>query len=146
MDFRDFLIVAEQLARGDLEAQWRSAVSRAYYAAFHVAGGFLRDLGFAVPRSDRAHAFLWLRLSNCGDAGMLDAGRLLQDMRNLRNRADYDERQSISQADAHRTVLLSGKVIERLDAFVSDALGTQITETIKIYERDVLKEVTWKPT
>jgi uncharacterized protein (UPF0332 family) len=36
MKARDFLDVAEELAGGIHEGHWRSAVSRAYYAAFHA--------------------------------------------------------------------------------------------------------------
>jgi hypothetical protein len=35
MNWRDFLPLAARLAGGTTEADWRSAVSRAYYAAFH---------------------------------------------------------------------------------------------------------------
>jgi hypothetical protein len=36
-----------------------AAVSRGYYAAFHVARQFMEDLGFLIPRGDQAHAYLW---------------------------------------------------------------------------------------
>ena len=36
MNWRDFLSLAARLAGGATEADWRTAVSRAYYAAFHV--------------------------------------------------------------------------------------------------------------
>lgn len=36
MKFRDYLDVADEFSEGDGEAHWRSAISRAYYAAFHV--------------------------------------------------------------------------------------------------------------
>jgi hypothetical protein len=65
---RDFLRLAFQLASGASEADWRTAVGRAYYAAFHVARRLLEDLGFVVPRMDRAHAYLSFRLQNRGDA------------------------------------------------------------------------------
>ena len=48
MDEREFLKVALSLLAGASEADWRSAVSRAYYAAFHVARNLvvvLPDLG-----------------------------------------------------------------------------------------------------
>lgn len=64
---KEFLTLAETWVEGATEAEWRSAVSRAYYAAFHEARVLLRGLGFRVPRGDQAHAYLWLRLSNCGD-------------------------------------------------------------------------------
>jgi hypothetical protein len=59
----DFLRLAENWITGGGEADWRSAVSRAYYAAFHEARHLLRELGFPAPRGDQAHAYLWLRLS-----------------------------------------------------------------------------------
>jgi len=58
MTGRDFLALADQLASGGTEAEWRSAISRAYYAAFHVARELLQDLRFSVPHADRAHAYL----------------------------------------------------------------------------------------
>jgi hypothetical protein len=37
MDEHDFLALSRQLVRGTTQAEWRSAISRAYYAAIHVA-------------------------------------------------------------------------------------------------------------
>jgi hypothetical protein len=67
MNPRKFLSQARRLARANAEEDWRSAVSRAYYAAFHVARELMEGLGFTVPYADRAHGYLWLRLQNCGD-------------------------------------------------------------------------------
>jgi len=43
MTGRELLAVAQQLAGAGTEAEWRSAISRAYYAAFHVARELLED-------------------------------------------------------------------------------------------------------
>ena len=61
MDFRDYLRLAVTLRDGTTEAEWRSASSRAYYAAFHVARKLLFGLSFRVPRADRP-----MRTSGCG--------------------------------------------------------------------------------
>src|SRR4051794_8638980 len=74
MDFRDYLAVATTLANEATEAAWRSAISRAYYAAFHVACQLLANLGFRVPRADRAHGYVWMRLSNSGETDVERAG------------------------------------------------------------------------
>jgi uncharacterized protein (UPF0332 family) len=145
MNFRDYWTLADALARGITEAEWRSACSRSYYAAFHVARLLLLNLNFRVPRADRAHGYLWLRLSNAGHAGTERAGRLLGDLRQERNRADYDERRTITQATAIRNVQEAEKVIHALDFAAIDPIRTQITDAMKIYERDVLKDVTWHP-
>src|SRR5262249_22533211 len=90
MNPRDFLNVAAALIAGPSEADWRTAGSRAYYAAFHVARNLLRQCGFVVPKADQAHAYLWLRLANCGHPDVTKAGDDLHDLRNVRNQADYD--------------------------------------------------------
>src|SRR5262249_47755394 len=98
MNWLDYLALAGRLSSGSGEADWRTAVSRAYYAAFHVARCLFADLHFTVPRADRAHQYLVFRLSNCGESPVEFAGRDLETLRRLRNRADYDELPSLAQS------------------------------------------------
>jgi hypothetical protein len=88
VNFREYLLLARTLVGGTSEAEWRSATSRAYYAAFHVARLLLLDLGFRVPQADRAHGYLWLRLSNAVHADTMTAGSRLGLLRRQRNWAD----------------------------------------------------------
>ena len=97
---RDFLTLAELWVKGTSEAEWRSAISRAYYAAFHAVRQFLEDLGFVVPRGEQAHGNLWLRLSNCGDHQLQIAGSRLSVLRGQRNRSDYELNLNVHQASA----------------------------------------------
>jgi uncharacterized protein (UPF0332 family) len=144
MNFRDFMPLAASLANGTTEAEWRSATSRAYYAAFHVACELLRTLGFVVPKADRAHAYAWRRLSYCGDTSIEEAARNLNDLRSRRNKADYDGGILIIEAHAERDVKLADVIIDAFDEGFQEPVRTQITEAMKIYERDILKEETWK--
>ena len=61
MNWRDFLTLATRLAGEATEAEWRTGVSRAYYAAFHVARDLFADLQFAVDHgeADLSAAFDW---------------------------------------------------------------------------------------
>lgn len=145
MNFRDYLTLARTLAAGATEAEWRSASSRAYYAAFHVARLLLLGLRFRVPQADRAHGYLWLRLSNADHADTITAGRSLGQLRRQRNWADYDDRRTITKAGAIQNVQEAEEIIRALDAAAIDPIRTQITDAMKIYERDVLKDVTWHP-
>lgn len=145
MDFRDYLNLAVALVNGSSEAEWRSAVSRAYYAAFHVAREFLASLNFTVPHAERAHGYLWLRLANAGHADVCDAGNRLNALRRERNRADYDAHISVSQSSARTHVQRAEEIIQALDAAAIEPIRTQIIDAMKIYERDVLKDVTWHP-
>jgi uncharacterized protein (UPF0332 family) len=145
MNSREFLTLAHTLLAATSEAAWRSAVSRAYYSAFHVARELLDSLGFAVPRGERAHAHLWLRLSNCGDSQIATTGAALNSARQDRNFADYDLHRPLTQANAARTVRMAEQTIHLLETAAIDPLRTSITDAMKIYERNVLKEVTWRP-
>jgi uncharacterized protein (UPF0332 family) len=145
MNFRDFLPLAARLAGGTTEAEWRSAVSRAYYTAFHVARRLFADLKFTVPRADRAHQYLVFRLSNSGESTVEQAGRDLETLRRLRNRADYDETPALTQPQAAAAVQLAEGIIQVLDAARQEPIRTQITDTMVVYERDVLHDVTRQP-
>jgi uncharacterized protein (UPF0332 family) len=144
MTGRDFLPLAVHLAAGTTEAEWRTSVSRAYYAAFHETRRLFESLGFSVPHGDRAHAYLWLRLSNCGDQQVQQAGAYLNDLRRLRNQADYDLHRPLIQAKASPQARVADRIIQALDA-LTPAARTQVTDAMKVYERDVLHDVTWHP-
>ena len=145
MNWRDFLALAARLATEPTEADWRSAVSRAYYAAFHVARRLLADLHFTVPRADRAHQYLVFRLSNCGEPAVEQAGRDLDTLRRLRNRADYDDAPAVTRPQAAAAVRLADGIIQALDAAGLEPTRTRARDVMIVYERDVLRDVTWHP-
>jgi uncharacterized protein (UPF0332 family) len=142
---RDFRTLAFTLVGNNDEADLRSAISRGYYAAFHVASDFFTALGFRVPNAEQAHAYLRLRLSNCGDPHVVRGRRRLNRLRQQRNLADYDLRHPVSSASALSEVREGGKIIDLLDALIPGPRLTQIRDTMIVYERDVLKDVTWHP-
>ncbi len=139
----DFLKFAERSATGPTETDWRTAVSRAYYAAFHEARDFLTALGFQTPRADVAHAFLWRRLQNCGHARLALAGSRLNQLRGERNQADYDIHRDLARDDAAAAVISAAMIIDTLQGLSADE-RLPITEAIKTYERDILREFTWR--
>jgi uncharacterized protein (UPF0332 family) len=145
MNERDFLTLAQSLVGQPTEVAWRTAVSRAYYGAFHVARRLLEDLRFGVPHADRAHGYLWLRLSNCGDPTVQRAGADLNRLRRLRNEADYDLGRPLTQASARSQVQTAAAVVNTLDAARTEPTRTRITDEMKRYERDVLHDITWHP-
>jgi uncharacterized protein (UPF0332 family) len=139
-----FLDVADELSTGSREADWRSASSRAYYAAFHKARRLLLRNGFVVPRGEQAHAYLWLRLSNSQHPDVVNAGLALNDLRTARNRADYDVDAPVAHTECVDHVGIATSIIRLLHHLANEpAILTRVVEAIKIYERDVLREVTW---
>jgi uncharacterized protein YfeS len=64
----------------------------------------------------------------------------------MRNRADYDLDQPFDHVTAFAQVQIAGQIVQLLDALSTTAsVRTQVTDTIKVYERDVLRQVTWRP-
>jgi uncharacterized protein (UPF0332 family) len=91
MDPVDFISLSGKLAaaaNGD-QATYRTAVSRAYYGAFHLATSLLAELGFAAPRTANVHVFLQHHLNGSGHPSARVAASLLSDLHAARNRADY---------------------------------------------------------
>ena len=99
----------EPLGAGTAEAECRSAISRAYYAAFYAAEAALLSRGETRSKhSGVVAAFIQIIVR---DAGLEpDAGRLLRSLFDRRNHADYttdsvsSDEASIAIADAQRVV------------------------------------------
>ncbi len=141
---RDFLPIAHLLLVRPEEASWRSAVSRAYYAAFHGARELLTALRFQVPRADRAHGYLWLRLQNCGNPHLEQIGRDLQELRRLRNEADYDLSRPFVRSFARSQLQTAEAIILALEGAALEPVRSQITNAMRTYET-VIGQVTWWP-
>jgi uncharacterized protein (UPF0332 family) len=121
----DLLRVARLLAEGNDEVSWRSAVNRAYYAAYHS----LLDICDHLPAScdeqrgrDRvSHAEVIARLRQwrpTGEAVRLQrmassadtAFRHIRTARTMRERADYRLASSINQDEAKQQLARAGQL------------------------------------
>jgi uncharacterized protein (UPF0332 family) len=143
MNGREFLNTARHLASRGNEADGRSSVSRAYYAVFHAARDLLTAQRFRVPRADRAHKYLYFRLNNCGDSRVENAAILLDNLRSLRNEADYDVRRPWIANAVPDAIADAQNVLQVLDALAPAEL-IQITDAMKLYEQSI-GDVTWQP-
>lgn len=141
----DFLPLAARLASSATEAEWRTAVSRAYYAAFHAVRELFRALGFQVPQADRAHAYLAFRLQNCGHPTLQQAGVELNELRQFRNMADYDLTRPYAQRKARGDVALAQRILQALAVTSVEPTRTQVRDAIINYERIAYGQITWKP-
>ena len=119
------------------EASCRTSVSRAYYAAFHVARAFLVELGFKPVANANVHAFVrhYLHGSNHADACL--AASQLADLQAARNRADYDLADSNVGSRGYAMVTSSAahRVVSALENCRRDNVMDSIREGIADYER-----------
>jgi uncharacterized protein (UPF0332 family) len=102
---------------GTDEAGFRTAVSRAYYGAFHLARGFLDEIGFAIPENLNAHGYLQNQLLNCGHSDAKTAGETLRLLHRNRLSADYrvEDRRFTTRDFAGKNVELAHEFRSLLD-------------------------------
>jgi uncharacterized protein (UPF0332 family) len=97
------------------EAEKRSAISRAYYGAFHVAVECLASLGIEATQSSHSHVVVRNGLNNCGDPDIELVGADLTTLYTNRLRADYRLGDRTISANADQMTTLAEKVVAELD-------------------------------
>src|SRR6266849_725492 len=96
-DWSNYLDLARELQRqgavhSSKEAELRSAISRAYYAAFCKARNYLRDRRhLTLSRGAEAHSEVQDEFQLSPDRRFKEIGENLNRLRTFRNRADYND-------------------------------------------------------
>lgn len=92
----DFLVQAVELIKKQDEAGYRSAISRAYYSAFHKAFWIaFMHCGFSPKNNGDDHAKVCDILSRNSD--LMQLGKKLGKLKTNRWKADYKDDQSINE-------------------------------------------------
>ena len=135
MDPKDFLRVANDLAQSDEAAELRSAVSRAYYAAFHVARKLLIDMGFEISKGPGAHGDVYKYLGNAANSTVVHAGSNIGDLKGWRNQADYelDLAKHENSGEVQKIVDITKQIIEDLEQCCNGSSRDQIKSAISSY-------------
>ncbi|MCI0357984.1 MAG: HEPN domain-containing protein [Planctomycetaceae bacterium] len=135
---RDFLRLAGRLAVAPPadEAQLRTAVSRAYYSAFHSAKDYLASLAVQVGHN---HGELHRCLLESGHARAKIAGRRLADLHSFRVKADYDLRasQAGTPVTSQRCVELANDIFAIVDELDSTTARLEVKSGIEAYRRKI---------
>lgn len=106
MNWSDYVVLAEKLLAERFEASKRSAVSRSYYGTLNACRSWLETNGAPINKH-RIHAEVWGTFETGGyisiQGGDGDDWKLIADLgnelRGLRNQADYDD--SFPDLDHH---------------------------------------------
>jgi len=86
----EFIVLSGKLAAMNLGAAGaRSAVSRAYYGAFHLAMKILDEFATAPPANGQGHNLVPAFLESAGNEELSEAASLLQDLHSARIKVDY---------------------------------------------------------
>jgi uncharacterized protein (UPF0332 family) len=120
-DIAGFLLAAKPTERASV----RSAVSRAYYALYHVVAQRLVAAGILLPvKRPECHELVYRILSACTDE-LKTIALTLHDLRHERNRADYDMEDALieSAAKAKTTLEKTRTRISRFSTLCADEAG-----------------------
>lgn len=144
MDPADFITLAIKLSNSRGEAELRSAVSRAYYGAFHLAREFVEDCGVHLPRKEMYAAEVHAKVRFCLNQGNEDAAHAanrLGSLRDSRNRADYDLKMDrfSNSSNARRAVGIAQEIVDALQRCRSEPDFSIVRENVRKYARDVLR-------
>lgn len=136
MDPRDFLTTASELANktSATAADLRTAISRAYYAAFNTGLEHLAKLNQAWENLN--HGEVARYLSNSGNSDIETAGKNLERLHSLRITADYRMRDP--RPENKDTVIFwirrTRNIVDLLDQHCH---GAAVANGIREYERKI---------
>lgn len=117
-DWSEYLNLARRLAgtpeNPANEAELRSAISRAYYAAFIQARNFLRDRdNLKIPRKN-THEYVINLFRDNSDKVRKKIGERLRRLRDFRNEADYEDRAIKLAPNSKESLTLARRIISGL--------------------------------
>jgi uncharacterized protein (UPF0332 family) len=124
MDANEFLSFAGRLTLAPKSgaSDYRSAISRSYYAVYHLARQVLRDRLSFHCHDDNEHIWVYQHFYNCTGTAK-EVGRLLNNLHEARKKADYNlddgsvERQAQAQFELERAT----KIKSLLAQYETDA-------------------------
>ncbi|MEG3932615.1 HEPN domain-containing protein [Microcoleus sp. T3_B1] len=126
-DWSEYLNLAQELAATNSEsspnreAKLRSAISRAYYSTFCLARNYLRDIEkdprlFRKNRDINEHQYVAEEFiyHPTKRKKMVKIGENLSRLRELRNKADYEDTMFNLQREARNALVLAENIISAL--------------------------------
>jgi uncharacterized protein (UPF0332 family) len=139
MDPREFLNLAKRLVGSEQNPEGlRSAISRAYYAAFNVAAEFLDSIGCKIPEDAIGHKRAYFYLNNSGDQQLIVAAADLDNFRDIRNAADYhmDRKDVESKPIVDNWIDIANDFIAALDQCrAASQRFLNVSITVKAYKK-----------
>jgi hypothetical protein len=109
-----FIAIAESTASSG-PAGARSAVSRAYYGAFHIALNALKSIGVVMHGNGTSHVKTVQCLQQLPNENAKKAGQLLGDLHSYRLKADYRLEKPFQEKEQEAAyAIFQAKEVERL--------------------------------
>ncbi len=137
----EFLVLAVELVAAGSEARHRTAVSRAYYGAFHFAKELLTAAGIILPDTAEAHRKMQMCLKEPRVDDARRAGDKLELLRGQRNRADYDLHTSDfrQKGTAESLLGVTQNLVAVLGTLRAEPVWSRFRSNVRTYSEQVLR-------
>lgn len=126
MDPRDFLLVADNLARSTIEAERRTSASRSYYALYNCLYETLSGKGISYSGSGTDHVNLRKDLVSCNELLASQLGGSLGLLWEKRRDADYNMNGLFSDRDSCLALKQAQKWIDRFKSMHDEDLSDMV--------------------
>ena len=139
MEGKSFLEVAQKLAQMRTEPALRSAISRAYYAAYNCSIQLVGQLGFQFGKDAPAHEKIYQYLRNTGLTEMTTAADDLKFLRLRRNRADYamESNDFQNHIACQFDLVRAQAIITQIGKYSKEPLRAQLRDGLRIYQAKI---------
>jgi len=138
MNPKEFQHLALRLAEhGAFPSEFRTAISRAYYAVYHIGINLLKELGFTIANNDQAHKQVYYHFNNSGDSELIEVATKIDDLRTQRNHADYHlERDDVEKKHNAKTHAHSAdRLIKTMEKQCNGENRSQIIKSIEDWRK-----------
>jgi uncharacterized protein (UPF0332 family) len=133
MKWDAFLETARRLAQGATEGDWRSAASRAYYAVFHFFQEWLAGQGISLGSGPEAHRRLYHGRLECREGAVQAVARRIDDLRTVRNTADYHLARSFPKPRANTAVQEAEAIVATFQGLLPSVTAAVIIDDFRAY-------------
>lgn len=136
MNGSEFISLAGTLAASatpNAEARYRTAVSRAYYGAYHVAIEVLEELGALVRANHLGHRDTINKLRSTDVEEAMRAARIIEDLHTARIVADYRLKNRRFEKAAHALIAVEDAhdAVDALQACLAEPVKSELIARFK---------------
>ena len=138
MNPKEFQHLASRLAEhGAFPSEFRSAISRSYYAVYNLGFNLLKELGFIISMNSEAHKEVYLHFNYSGDSVLKEVAAKIDILRTKRNHADYylDRDDVEKKQNAKAIVYSTDRLIKAMEKQCTGENRSQIIKSIKDWRK-----------
>jgi len=137
MDPRNFQKLADKLSGGTEESEYRTAISRAYYATYNVGVEFYNNAGIKISKASKGHNQVCTYSNNSGNDKLKKVASQLHDLYSKRLDADYRLKKNMANsATALSYVRIADQLISTIDSLGRKDINA-ISRKVKEYKAAV---------